>query len=67
MNLQELLNKKHNHYIIGYIENNEFWCVQESSSLERAKDLFDQQVKIFPKKQEYLILKKTISYEQLKD
>jgi hypothetical protein len=67
MNLQELLNKKHNHYIIGYMENNEFWCVQESSSLERAKDLFDQQMQIFPKKQEYLILKKTISYEQLKD
>lgn len=67
MILQDLLNKKHHHYILGFIDNNEFWCVQECSSLEKAKDLFDQQTQIFPKKQEYLILKKTISYEQIKN
>ena len=67
MVLQDLLNKTHYHYLIGYMENNAFWCVQECSSLEKAKDLYDQQIKIFSKKQEYLIIKKTISYEQVKD
>lgn len=67
MKLEDLLSKKHNHYLIGYIENNEFWCIQECSTLEKAKDLFDEQIRIFPKKQQYLIIKKTINYEQVKD
>jgi hypothetical protein len=67
MNINDILTKQHSHYIIGYIENNEFWCIQECSSLEKAKDLFDQQVRIFPKKQGYLIFKKIITYEQVKD
>jgi len=67
MILQDLLNKKHFHYLLGYIENGAFWCVQQCSNLEKAKDLFDQQVRIFPKKDGYLIIKKTISYEQIKD
>ena len=65
MKLEDLLNKKHNHYIIGYVEHDAFWCVQECSSLEKAKDLFYEQVRIFPKKHQYLIIKKTISYEHL--
>jgi hypothetical protein len=67
MSLQDLLNKQHFHYIIGYIEHDSFWCVQECSSLEKAKELFEEQTRIFPKKDKYLIIKKTITYEQLRD
>ena len=67
MKLKELFQVKHTHYLVGYVENDAFWCVQECSSLEAAKDLLDQQLKIFPKKDGYLIVKKLITYEQVKD
>ena len=67
MKLQQLFERKHIHYLVGYVEYDKFWCVQECSSLETAKDLLDQQLKIFPKKDGYLIVKKTISYEQVQN
>lgn len=68
MKLQDLFNKVHNHYIMGYISDGEFWCVHETASLEKAQEMLQQHRQIFShKKQEYLIIKKIISYEQLKD
>jgi hypothetical protein len=53
---------------MGYISDGEFWCVHETASLEKAQEMLQQHRQIFShKKQEYLIIKKIINYEQLKD
>ena len=72
MNLQELLNKKHFSYNVGYMHNGEFWCIHEASSLEKAQELVQQNNEIFQneffksEKREYLIIKKITSYELIK-
>jgi hypothetical protein len=67
MVLQDLLSKKHFHYLMGYIKDNEFWAIHESASLDKIKELMEDHKRIFQQKQQYLIIKKTITYEQIKD
>lgn len=66
MKIQELLQKTHNHYIVGYMANADFWCVYETDSIEKAREMIDQHKQIFPQHQ-YLIVKKTISYTLIQE
>ena len=52
-------------HLIGYLENDEFWCAQEVSSLETAHDLIHELKRIY--KRDYIIINKTIKYEQFKN
>lgn len=70
MNLQDFTNKKHTHYLIGYLEDDEFWCVNECGSLKSAFEMIEHH-KILSKSnnlnhRDYIILEKQITYAQVK-
>lgn len=69
MSLQELLNKKHTHYLVGYIEDDEFWSVNEVKTISDAFEMIGAH-KILSKSnkdyRDYIIVEKQITYSQLK-
>jgi hypothetical protein len=66
MELKQFLNKKHKHYLIGYVEDNEFWSVNEVGSLSKAFDLIEYHKSLSKTKKDYVIVEKKITYSQVK-
>ena len=66
MNLQEFINKKHTHYLIGYIEDDEFWSVNECGSLKSAFEMIEHHKILSKTKRDYIIVEKQITYSQVK-
>jgi hypothetical protein len=66
MELEQFLNKKHTHYLIGYVEDNEFWSVNESASLRSAFDMIEHHKSLSKTKKDYVIVEKQITYSQVK-
>ena len=67
MNLQEFINKKHTHYLIGYIEDDEFWSVNECGSLKSAFEMIEHHKILSKTKRDYLIIEKQITYKHIKN
>jgi hypothetical protein len=66
MELEQFLNKKHTHYLIGYVEDNEFWSVSEVGSLSRAFEMIEHHKILTKSKRDYVIVEKQITYSQVK-
>jgi hypothetical protein len=62
MELEPYLKNPQYRYLVCYISDNEFWCVEERPTIEMAnKELNEQQTR-FPKKQ-FLIIKRITTHE----
>lgn len=66
MELEQFLNQKRTHYLIGYIEDNEFWSVNECATLRSAFDMIEHHKALSKNKREYVIVEKQITYSQVK-
>lgn len=66
MNLQEFLNKKHTHYLVGYVEDDEFWSVSETKHIEDAFQMIGHHKILSKSKRDYIIIEKKITYSQVK-
>ena len=66
MELKQLLNKKHTHYLIGYIEDDQFWSVNECGSIKRAFEMIEYHKVLSKIKRDYIIVEKQITYSQVK-
>jgi len=66
MELEQFLNKKRTHYLVGYVEDNEFWSVSESASLRSAFDMIEHHKSLSKTKKDYVIVEKQITYSQVK-
>ncbi len=66
MELEQLLNKKHTHYLIGYIEDDQFWSVNECPSIKRAFEMIEHHKILSKTKRDYIIVEKQITYSQVK-
>jgi len=66
MELEQLLNKKHTHYLIGYIEDDQFWSVNECGSIKRAFEMIEHHKVLSKTKRDYVIVEKQITYSQVK-
>lgn len=62
MELESFLKNPQYRYLVCYVSDNEFWCVEESSTIQIAHEIVSKQKILFPKK-EFLIIKKTTTHE----
>lgn len=66
MNLQEFINKKHTHYLVGYVEDDEFWSVSETKHIKDAFEMIGAHKILSKSNRDYIIIEKRITYSQLK-
>ena len=66
MSLEEFINKKHTHYLIGYVEDDEFWSVSETKNIKDAFEMIGHHKILSKSKRDYIIVEKQITYSQVK-
>lgn len=66
MNLQELIDKKHTHYLVGYVEDGEFWSVNEAKNIKDAFEMIEHHKIHCKLNRDYAIIEKQITFYQVK-